>query len=95
MTNKERTDSIRAVVEPLTKAQNPEETIEIVKPLREWTTTNANVGRGEEMEGESEEAVQLRLEWYAGAVLGIVDEKAWYAMNSWLNNVDTFAPKME
>lgn len=35
------------------------------------------------------------LEWYAGQFLEIVETGAWFAMNSWLNCVDKFAPTLE
>jgi len=36
---------------------------------------------------------QKQLERYAGQLLSIVDGEAWFAMNSWLNCVDKFAPE--
>lgn len=32
------------------------------------------------------------LEWYGWSVIDIVDTGSWFAMNSWLNCVDKFAP---
>lgn len=32
------------------------------------------------------------VEWYAGQFIALVDAGAWFAMNSWLNCVDKFAP---
>lgn len=33
------------------------------------------------------------IEWYAGQILDIVDERKWFAVNSWINCVDKFAPE--
>lgn len=30
--------------------------------------------------------------WYAGQFLTIVDQEAWFAVNSWLNCLDRFCP---
>lgn len=35
------------------------------------------------------------VEWFAGQLLEIVDAKAWFAVNSWLNCVDKFAPEIK
>jgi hypothetical protein len=34
------------------------------------------------------------LEWYAGQFLDIVDSQSWFAMNSFINCVDKFAPEV-
>jgi hypothetical protein len=35
------------------------------------------------------------VEWYAGSLLDIVDNEAWWCVNSWLNCVDKFAPETQ
>lgn len=35
------------------------------------------------------------LEWYAGQILSVVDQEAWYAVNSLINTVDRFAGPAE
>lgn len=34
------------------------------------------------------------LEWYAGEFVDIVEREAWFAVNSWLNAVDKYAPEV-
>lgn len=33
------------------------------------------------------------VEWYAGQGVSLVDNEAWFAINSWLNCLDKFAPE--
>jgi hypothetical protein len=46
---------------------------------------NMNVDLGREL------TPRETLEWYAGSFVDIVEEGAWFAMNTWLNCVDKFA----
>lgn len=58
-------------------------TVEIVAPLRELVTPGIHVG----FKGPWNE--KLKAEWLAGQILSIVDEGAWFAMNSILNRTLT------
>ncbi len=39
-----------------------------------------------------DEDPEATLEWYAGQGVAIIKQKSWFAVNSWLNCVDRFAP---
>ncbi len=57
----------------------------IVEPLRGLVEPNVHLGRNDLNPDEC-------VEWYAGQLLDIVDTEKWFAVNSWLNCVDKFAP---
>lgn len=81
-------DTIRSVAETLDKS-GPDKASDIVKPLRDLgITPNMHVGKPKEFFDDN----QHTLEWYAGAIVGIVDDQAWFAVNSWLNSLDKFCP---
>jgi hypothetical protein len=42
-------------------------------------------------DGEFTEEKTLR--WYLGSGISIVDNEAWFAMNSWLNCIEKFVPE--
>ena len=44
-------------------------------------------GRGGELEGDAV------VEWYAGQILDICDNRQWFAMNSIINSLDRFVPE--
>lgn len=52
---------------------------------------NCHVGQSEEFLSEGEHT----LEWYAGQLLDIVDRKAWFAMNSYINALDQYYPDLD
>lgn len=55
-------------------------------------TANMHVGKKpEEFEGNR----KMTLEWYAGSIIDIVYKQSWFAVNSWINCVDKFAPLSE
>jgi hypothetical protein len=76
-------DLTREVVARLEK-NGPEEARAIVHPLRAYVAPGVHEGTR-----PTGEAV---VEWYAGQLLQIVDDQAWFAMNSILNCVDRFVP---
>lgn len=41
-------------------------------------------------DGEREMTRRETLEWYGGAILGIIEQRAWFAVNSWLNCCEKF-----
>lgn len=49
---------------------------------------NCHVGQSKDFLSDVEHAV----EWYAGQLLDIVDNRLWYAMNSYVNCLDKFCP---
>lgn len=75
---------VREIVERLQHV-GPKSVAELVKPLREAVSPNVHVGRTDLTPEET-------VEWYAGQLLDIVDQRMWFAMNSLLNCVDKFVP---
>lgn len=65
-----------------------------VAPLREVVAPNVHVGRGAEMD-HTDAGYRLQLEWYAGQLLDMVDNKQWHGINSWLNCSDKFTARKE
>lgn len=61
-------------------------------PLRQHITPNCHVGRGAEMDA-SDEGFRIQLEWYAGQLLSMLDEKQFEGINSWLNCVSKFTTR--
>ena len=77
---------VRQVVQDLDKV-GPEQASVIVKPLRKFgIAPGVHVGR---KDLNPEETV----EWYAGQILDIVDNKSWFAVNSIINLLDKFVPE--
>jgi len=74
-------------------AHSPE-LINLVGAVRD-VLTNRGLGGNCHVGGDFSKDVdgEMTLEWYAGALVDIYDNKAWYAMNSWINCVDKFAQK--
>jgi len=50
--------------------------------------SRCNMGSKEMSEGDD-----ACVAWFAGQFLEIVEENAWFAVNSWLNCVDRFCPE--
>ena len=46
---------------------------------------NMHLGRGDEMNTDTEESELLRLEWYMGCLVDICEARKLSAVNSWLN----------
>lgn len=42
--------------------------------------------------GEKTWHEEKQIEWYAGQIIAVVDDEAWYAMNALINNLDKFCP---
>jgi len=53
-------------------------------------TANMHVGHGNAMHDQNEKSNVLKLEWFAGALVGIAENSSWFAVNSWLNTSDKF-----
>lgn len=54
---------------------------------------SALAGRGQEPGchvGNGQMSEDEKVEWYAGQMLSIVDNQAWFAMNAYINSVDRF-----
>lgn len=51
---------------------------------------NIHDGKGDQMKGDSNEAKQMTMEWFAGQLMEIIRKKQWFAVNSWLNCVEKF-----
>jgi hypothetical protein len=68
----------------------PDDVQELVAPLRaRGIEPHVHVGRP----GGSEAVTpELTVEWYAGQLLAIVDEGAWFAMDSLICALDKFVP---
>jgi hypothetical protein len=57
---------------------------------------NMHVGESEkfkELEG-TDQGRLMTLEWYAGSIIDIVENKSYFAVNSWLNCIDKFCPRI-
>lgn len=74
---------------------------DVVRAVEYGGTSAANVaaerllGAGVQRDvhvGRDDLTARETLEWYAGQFLAIVADEQWFAMNSWLNCVDKFAP---
>ncbi len=65
-----------------------------VEPLRAVIAAGCHVGCGDKMDA-SEEGFRLQLEWYAGQLLYMVDEKQWGGINSWINCTDKFTQRKQ
>lgn len=88
-TIEELTEIVRSVAENIDKS-NENSIEECIKPLLEiGIKPNVHVGLKEE-----EFNNLTRIEWYAGQIINIVNKKSWFAVNSWLNCVDKFVPKI-
>lgn len=86
MTDDELCLLVRSVAKEVDKGF-PTSMVEAVRPLRE-----AGISPGMK-EGINEQANRRdTLEWYAGQLLDIVEKRSWFAVNSWLNCIDKFAP---
>jgi len=64
----------------------PREVPALVQPLRDAGLTPDMHTEG----GAREMTNRETLEWYGGAILGIVEQEAWFAVNSWLNCCEKF-----
>lgn len=53
-------------------------------------TENVYVGWHKELAEDTPEAERMRLEWFAGQFINLVNDKAYFAINSWLNLVDIY-----
>jgi hypothetical protein len=62
-------------------------------PLREHVKPGCHVGRGKEMDA-TDEGFRLQVEWYAGQLLSMVDNREFAGINSWLNCTDKFTRRM-
>lgn len=93
MTNEELAAFIRCVSDRISVA-TPHNIAGLVMPLRGIAAPNCHVGRGDEMDG-SDAGYRMQLEWYAGQLLGMVDERAWHGVNSWINCTDKFTTRRE
>jgi len=38
---------------------------------------------------------RMKIEWYAGQLLDIVDQEGWVSMNSFINGLDKFVPRLK
>jgi len=76
---------VRTVIAQL-EVVGPGEAPAIVAPLREYVTPGVNVGKTNMGPDEI-------VEWYAGQILEIIDDKAWHAVNSLINCLDKFCPE--
>ena len=49
--------------------------------------SNMHVGcnKNKEMEQDTEESKVLKLEWFAGALVGMVESNSLFGINSWIN----------
>lgn len=65
-----------------------------VQPLRKHVFPGCHVGLGNMMTG-TDAGYRLQLEWYAGQLLDMVDNKQWRGINSWLNCSDKFTARKE
>lgn len=63
-----------------------------VAPLRAVVQPNCHVGCGDKMD-DSEGGFRMQLEWYAGQLLSMVDEKQWLGINSWINCTEKFTTR--
>lgn len=61
-----------------------------IKELLEEEGLATNCFVGEDMKEGDDKTVR----WYAGQFLEIVEKNSWYAMNSYLNCMDRFCPKV-
>jgi hypothetical protein len=86
MSDEELTGLVRAVVGRIDKG-GPENIGMAIKPLRDAGIT-CGPFRGE----MAKVSPRHGLLWYAGEIIGIVEEEAWFAVNSWINCADKFAP---
>lgn len=77
---------VRSIAKALDEV-GPSNIDELVAPLREQVQPNVHVGRKDLSPEET-------VEWYAGQLLDLVDTRAWFGINSWMNCVDKFAPKV-
>jgi len=67
-----------------------------VQPLRDiGIVAGCHMGQGAEMQGCAEQAKRLMLEWYAGQILTIAENKQWATINAWLCTLDVFAPSLD
>lgn len=84
------TASLRTAVRRIARALDTashDEVRALVAPLRAFVQPNVHVGRTDMTPDEV-------VEWYAGQILDIVDEEKWFAVNSWINCRDKFAPEL-
>lgn len=91
MTTKELIFLVREVIDSVDNGN--EHTInDLVQPLRDvGITPNVHEGRGKEMVN-TDVGQRMMVEWYAGQLLSIVDNKAWHCVNSIVNTKNKFAP---
>lgn len=78
-------ETIKDVVEKLDKG-SPISALHTVEPLRKFVKPHIHVGR-------TEWSGDQKAEWYAGQLLAVVEEEAWFAMNSILNAREDFLPE--
>lgn len=93
MTNDTLAQLIRDVAAAIDKV-GPDSIADLVTPLRAVSCPNAHVGRGADMDG-SDKGFRMQLEWFAGQLLSMVDEKQWGGINSWINCTDKFTTRKE
>lgn len=94
MNDEELAQLIRDVSAALDKHDNKADFDDIVMPLRAVTCPDAHVGRGADMDS-SDSGYRLQLEWFAGQLLSMVDEKQWHSINSWINCTEKFTTRKE
>lgn len=89
--HRELTAIVRTTVNAVENV-GPSSVKQLVEPVREALTARglyANCRMG--CTAEKPEHI---VEWYAGQLLDIVDNEAWFAMNSLINALDRFAPEL-
>jgi len=93
MNNKELTVLIRDVADKLDKSDETTAS-KVVQPLRDaGIIPKCHEGENDKMTNTPEGRLII-LEWYSGQILSIIDQKSWFAVNSWINCLDKFAPSV-
>lgn len=94
LSNKELTNVIRDAASRIEKGYVTELHAAIKRFKDLGIHAQMHAGRGSEMDS-SENGTRLKLEWFAGSLVDIADQNGLFAVNSWLNCVDRFAPEIK
>lgn len=87
MTTEDRIEAlIRATAKRLEAASTREAALCSDQFRDAGIVSGCHVGKGAEMK----DCRLMRMEWFAGQLIDIVESKSWFAVNSWLNCVDKF-----